>query len=95
MIQTQAEHLSQTSAILLTLEELSVKVLPPRPGYVKGLGMRPSSSSMNTTVAPAENNDYVQRLEQQIAQQNEQIARFEKSDKKQRKKIHSIIECLR
>ncbi|KAF5931996.1 hypothetical protein HYC85_028167 [Camellia sinensis] len=47
-------------------------------GYVKGLGMRPSSS-MNRIVAPARNSDYVQRLEMQIAQQNEQIARFEKS----------------
>ncbi|XP_028063215.1 uncharacterized protein LOC114266508 [Camellia sinensis] len=94
MIQMQEEHLSQTSAIPLTPEELSVKVLQPRPGYVKGLGMRPSSS-VNTTVAPAENNDYVQRLELQIAQQNEQIARFEKSEKKQSKKIQSIIECLR
>ncbi|KAF5931858.1 hypothetical protein HYC85_028029 [Camellia sinensis] len=71
--QTQAEHLSQTSAIPLTSEELSVNVLKPRPGYVKGLGIRPSSS-MNTTVAPAENSDYVQRLEMQIAQQKEQIA---------------------
>ncbi|XP_028052504.1 LOW QUALITY PROTEIN: probable LRR receptor-like serine/threonine-protein kinase At3g47570 [Camellia sinensis] len=32
MIQTQAEHLSQTSAIPLTPEELLVKVLSPRPG---------------------------------------------------------------
>ncbi|THG08616.1 hypothetical protein TEA_019336 [Camellia sinensis var. sinensis] len=72
MIEMQAEHLSQTSAIPLTPEELLVKVLKPRPGYVKGLGMRPSFF-VNTTVAPAENSDYVQRLEMQIAQQNEQI----------------------
>ncbi|THG07424.1 hypothetical protein TEA_025537 [Camellia sinensis var. sinensis] len=91
---TQAEHLSQTSAIPLTPEELSVKVLQPRPGYVKGLGMRPSFF-VNTTVAPAENSDHVQCLELQIAQQKEQIARFEKSEKKQSKKIQSIIECLR
>ncbi|XP_028105119.1 uncharacterized protein LOC114304165 [Camellia sinensis] len=52
---------------------IMVQVLQPRPGYVKGLSMR-SSSSVNTTVAPAENSDYVQRLELQIAQQNEQIA---------------------
>ena len=56
--------------------------------------MRPSFS-VNTAVAPAENSDYVQRLELQIAQQNEQITRFEKSEKKQSKKIQSIIECLR
>ncbi|XP_028082603.1 uncharacterized protein LOC114283924 [Camellia sinensis] len=93
MIKTQAEHLSQTGVIPLSQEELSVKVLKPRSGYVKGLGLRPSSS-MKTTVAPAENSDYVQRLEMQIAQQNEQIARFQKSEKKQSKKIQSIIECL-
>ena len=94
MIQILEEHLSQTSMIPLTPEELSVKVFHPRPGYVKGLGMRPSSF-VNTTVAPAENIDYVQRLELQIAQQNKQIARFEKSEKKQSKRIQSIIECLR
>lgn len=93
MIKTQAEHLSQTGVIPLSQEELSVKVLKPRSGYVKGLGLRPSSS-MKTIVAPAENSDYVQRLEMQIAQQNEQIARFQKSEKKQSKKIQSIIECL-
>ncbi|GMP42212.1 hypothetical protein CsSME_00012029 [Camellia sinensis var. sinensis] len=93
MIKTQAEHLSRTGVIPLSQEELSVKVLKPRSGYVKGLGLRPSSS-MKTTVVPAENSDYVQRLEMQIAQQNEQIARFQKSEKKQSKKIQSIIECL-
>ncbi|KAL7256764.1 hypothetical protein ACSBR1_010663 [Camellia fascicularis] len=67
---TQAEHLSQTGVIPLSPEKLSVKMLKPRSGYVKGLGLRPSSS-MKTTVAPAENSDYVQRLEMQIAQQNE------------------------
>ncbi|THG18006.1 hypothetical protein TEA_001401 [Camellia sinensis var. sinensis] len=91
--ETQAEHLSQTSVIPLSPEELSVKVLKPRSGYVKGLGLRPSSS-MKTIVAPAKNSDYVQCLEMQIAQQNEQIARFQKSEKKQSKKIQSIIECL-
>ncbi|KAF5932685.1 hypothetical protein HYC85_028856 [Camellia sinensis] len=93
-MQTQAEHLSQTGVIPLTPEELSVKVLKPRSGYVKGQAMRPSSS-MNTIVAPVENSDYVQRLEMQIEQQNEQIARFQKLEKKQSKKIQSIIECLR
>ncbi|XP_028063463.1 uncharacterized protein LOC114266737 [Camellia sinensis] len=66
MIKTQAEHLSQTGVIPLSQEELSVKVLKPRSGHVKGLGLRPSSS-MKTTVVPAENSDYVQRLEMQIA----------------------------
>ncbi|KAL7207457.1 hypothetical protein ACSBR1_029414 [Camellia fascicularis] len=75
IIQTQVEHLSQTGAIPLTPEELLVKVLKPRSSYVKELGMRPSSS-MKTIVAPAENSDYVERLEMQIAQKNEQIARF-------------------
>ena len=90
----QAEHLSETSVIPLPLEALLVKVLKPRSGYVKGLGMRPSSS-MKTTVAPAKNSNHVQYLEMLIAHQNEQIARFEKLEKKQSKKIQSIIECLR
>ncbi|XP_028100620.1 uncharacterized protein LOC114299982 [Camellia sinensis] len=41
MIQTQADHLSQPGSTPLTTEELSIKVLKPRSGYVKGLGMRP------------------------------------------------------
>ncbi|XP_028061663.1 uncharacterized protein LOC114265119 [Camellia sinensis] len=73
MIRTQADHLSQPGSIPLTAEELSIKVLKPRFGYVKGLGMRPSSSIRRTTTIYAETNDYVKRLEMQIETQKEQI----------------------
>ncbi|CAL5381635.1 unnamed protein product [Camellia sinensis] len=66
MIQTQADHLSQPGSTLLTTEELSIKVLKPRSGYGKGLGMRPSSSIRRTTTIYVETNDYVKRLEMQI-----------------------------
>ncbi|KAJ8640371.1 hypothetical protein MRB53_017065 [Persea americana] len=73
MIQTQADHLSQPGSIPLTAEELSIKVLKPKSGYVKGLGMRPSSSIRRTTTISAETNDYVKRLEMEIETQREQI----------------------
>ena len=73
MIQTQADHLSQPGSIPLTAEELSIKVLKPRSGYVKGLGMRPSSSIRRTTTIYAETYDYVKRLKMQIETQKEQI----------------------
>jgi hypothetical protein len=44
MLRLKEEHLVDTDAIPLTPEEVSVRVLKPRSGYVKGLGIRPSSS---------------------------------------------------
>ncbi|KAL7229620.1 hypothetical protein ACSBR2_008181 [Camellia fascicularis] len=44
MIKIQAEHCSQPGEVPITPEDLSVKVLKPRSGYVKGLGLRRSSS---------------------------------------------------
>ncbi|CAL5388439.1 unnamed protein product [Camellia sinensis] len=73
MIQTQADHLSQPGSTPLTAEELSIKVLKPRSSYMKGLGMRPSSSIRRTTTIYAETNDYVKCLEMQIETQKEQI----------------------
>ncbi|XP_028111254.1 uncharacterized protein LOC114309673 [Camellia sinensis] len=73
MIQTQANHLSQPGSTPLTAEELSIKVLKPRSGYVKGLGMRPSFPIRRTTTIYAKTNDYVKRLEMQIETQKEQI----------------------
>ena len=68
MIQTQADHLSQPRSTPLTTEELSIKVLKPRSGYVKGLGMRPLSSIRRTTTIYTETNDYVKCVEMQIEQ---------------------------
>ncbi|CAL5445178.1 unnamed protein product [Camellia sinensis] len=71
MIKIQAEHCSQPSVVPTTPEELSVKLLKPRSGYVKGLGLRPSFS-VGTTSAST-NIDYVRHLQMEIQEQNEEI----------------------
>ncbi|CAL5382930.1 unnamed protein product [Camellia sinensis] len=71
MIKIQAEHCSQPSVVPITPEELSVKVLEPRSGYVKGLGLR-RSFSVRTTSASTDS-DYVRRLEMEIQEQKEEI----------------------
>ncbi|KAF7130261.1 hypothetical protein RHSIM_Rhsim10G0117300 [Rhododendron simsii] len=48
MIQVEDEH-KQESAIPLSREQMSVKVLKKRSGYVKALGLRPSSSNRTTS----------------------------------------------
>ncbi|CAL5375465.1 unnamed protein product [Camellia sinensis] len=102
MIQTQADHLSQPGSTPLTAEELSIKVLKPRSGYVKGLGMRPSSSIMRATTIYAETNDYVKRLEMQIETQKEQIQiqnnkieDLEEGKKKQGEIMADVVNFLR
>ncbi|CAL5390473.1 unnamed protein product [Camellia sinensis] len=102
MIQTQADHLSQPGSIPLTAEELSIKVLKPRFGYVKGLGMRPSSSIRRTTTIYAKTNDYVKRLEMQIETQKEQIQMqnnkiedLEEGKKKQGEIMADVVNFLR
>ncbi|XXG62377.1 hypothetical protein AAC387_Pa05g0746 [Persea americana] len=102
MIQTQADHLSQPGSIPLTAEELSIKVLKPKSGYVKGLGMRPSSSIRRTTTISAETNDYVKRLEmeietqrEQIQMQNNKIEELEEGGKKQGEIMADVVNFLR
>ena len=102
MIQTQADHLSQSGSTPLTAEELSIKVLKPRSGYVKGLGMRPSSSIKRATTIYAETNDYVKRLEMQIETQKEQIQMqnnkiedLEEGKKKQGEIMADVVNFLR
>ncbi|KAL7161892.1 hypothetical protein ACSBR2_042384 [Camellia fascicularis] len=71
MIKIQAEHCFQPSVVLITLEELSLKELKPRSGYVKGLGLR-HSFSVRTTSASIDS-DYVRRLEMEIQEQKKEI----------------------
>ncbi|KAL7214619.1 hypothetical protein ACSBR1_026917 [Camellia fascicularis] len=71
MIKIQAEHCSQPGVVPITPEELFVKVLKPRSGYVKGLGLR-RSFSVRTTNAST-NSDYVRRLEMEIQEQKKEI----------------------
>ncbi|KAL7164045.1 hypothetical protein ACSBR2_040034 [Camellia fascicularis] len=65
MIQTQAEHCAQPGVVPLTPKELSVKVLKPRFGYVKGLSLRPSFS-IRGTIASIDAGNYVRGLEMEI-----------------------------
>ncbi|CAL5346470.1 unnamed protein product [Camellia sinensis] len=102
MIQTQADHLSQPRSTPLTAEELSIKVLKPRSGYVKGLGMRSSLSIRRATTTYAETNDYVKRLEMQIETQKEQIQMqnnkiedLEEGKKKQGEIMADVVNFLR
>ncbi|KAL7161896.1 hypothetical protein ACSBR2_042388 [Camellia fascicularis] len=71
MIKIQAEHCSRPGVVPITPKELSVKVLKPRSGYVKGLGLR-RSFSVRTTSASTDS-DYVRRLEMEIQEQKEEI----------------------
>ncbi|THG14633.1 hypothetical protein TEA_016417 [Camellia sinensis var. sinensis] len=71
MMKIQAEHCSEPGVVRITPEELSVKVLKPRSGYVKGLKLR-RSFSMRTFSASTDS-DYVRRLEMEIQEQKEEI----------------------
>ncbi|KAF5934176.1 hypothetical protein HYC85_030347 [Camellia sinensis] len=71
MIKIQAEHCFQPSVVPTTPEELSVKLLKPRSGYVKGLGLRPSFSVRTTSASTYI--DYVRHLQMEIQEQNEEI----------------------
>ncbi|KAL7200019.1 hypothetical protein ACSBR2_022180 [Camellia fascicularis] len=71
MIKIQVEHYSQPGIVPITPEELSVKVLKRRSGYVKGLGLRPSFSVRTTSGST--DSDYVRCLEMEIQEQKEEI----------------------
>ncbi|XP_058209414.1 uncharacterized protein LOC131322192 [Rhododendron vialii] len=67
MVQIEIEHNAQEGAIPITQVELSVKGLKARSGYVKGLGIRPSSSIRTV------NGEYVTHLEGKVQEQAEKI----------------------
>ncbi|KAG5547720.1 hypothetical protein RHGRI_013418 [Rhododendron griersonianum] len=67
MVQIEIEHNAQEGAIPITQEELSVKGLKARSGYVKGLGIRPSSSIR------IGNGEYVTHLEGKVQEQADKI----------------------
>ena len=60
MLRVQDEHCSTPEAHPLTKEEISMMVLKPRSGYVKGLGMRPFSSFR--TPASSSSTQYIQQI---------------------------------
>ncbi|KAI8571814.1 hypothetical protein RHMOL_Rhmol01G0148500 [Rhododendron molle] len=67
MVQIETEHNAQEGAIPITQEELSVKGLKARSGYVKGLGIRPSSSIRTVK------GEYVTHLEGKVQEQAKKI----------------------
>ncbi|KAG5551392.1 hypothetical protein RHGRI_009719 [Rhododendron griersonianum] len=79
IIEVEAEH-AEAGVTPITQEELSIKSLKAKSGYVKGLGMRPSSS-LRTTVASAANSQYVSHLESLVQEyQEERQAQQQKID---------------
>ncbi|KAG5523800.1 hypothetical protein RHGRI_030705 [Rhododendron griersonianum] len=73
IVRIVAEHNSQNGAVPITQEELSVKVFKAKSGYLKGLGMRPSSTVRSTIVGSVNNNEYVTHLEKKVDEQDELI----------------------
>ncbi|KAI8555133.1 hypothetical protein RHMOL_Rhmol05G0150700 [Rhododendron molle] len=77
IIEVEAEH-AKACVTPITQEELSIKSLKAKSGYVKGLGMRPSSSLRTTAAA---NSQYVSHLESLVQEyQEERQAQQQKID---------------
>ena len=70
----------------MTEEEISMMVLKPRSGYVKGLGMRPSSSLR--TPASSSSTQYTQQLKDRVEELQDANFRMEE-------KMEFIIQYLR
>ena len=66
----------------MTPEEVFVRVLKPRSGYVKGLGMRPSFSLK--IMSSSTSNAYVRQLEECIVELQEANRRQEEERKKRK-----------
>ena len=76
------EHLVDPDAIPLTPEEVSVRVLKSRSGYVKGLGIRPSSS-LRTIASSGMSKDDVQRQIAEIKEAaNSEITKIKEANKR-------------
>ncbi|KAF7127514.1 hypothetical protein RHSIM_Rhsim11G0015900 [Rhododendron simsii] len=104
MVQVDAT-VNQEGATPLTGEQVSVTVLKKRPGYVKGLGLRPSSSIRTTSESAlkalglrpssfATNHEYVSCLEMKIEAQNETIEKLLEANRQQQKINASMMEFL-
>ncbi|KAG5553280.1 hypothetical protein RHGRI_011218 [Rhododendron griersonianum] len=70
IVEVEAEH-AEVGVTPITQEELSIKSLKAKSGYVKRLGMRPSSS-LRTTVASAANSQYESHLESLVQEYQEE-----------------------
>ena len=95
MLRLEEEHLVDPDAIPLTPEEVSVKVLKPRSGYIKGLGIRPSSS-LRTIASSGMSKDDVQRQIAEIKEAaNSEIAELKKANKRHEEMTANILQFLR
>jgi hypothetical protein len=82
MLRLEEEHLVDPDAIPLTPEEVSIRVLKPKSGYVKGLGIRPSSS-LRTIASSGMFRDDVQRQIAEIKKvANSEIAELKEANKR-------------
>ena len=75
MLRVQDEHCSTLEAQPLTEEEISMMVLESRSGYVKGLGIRPSSSLK--TLASFSSTQYTQQLKGRVQELQDANYRLE------------------
>ena len=78
----QEDHCQDPNAIPLTQEEISNLVFKKKPGIVKGLGMR-SSSSLVTTASSNSSVEYIQWLENEIIELKEARVRDEEERAKE------------
>ncbi|KAF7154128.1 hypothetical protein RHSIM_Rhsim01G0150700 [Rhododendron simsii] len=104
MVQVDAA-LNQEGATPLTGEQMSVTVLKQKPGYVKGLGLRPSSSIRTTSEialkalglrpsSSATTHEYVSCLEMKIEAQNDTMEKLLEANRQQQKINASMMEFL-
>ena len=95
MLRLEEEHLVDPNAIPFTPEKVSVRVLKPRSGYVKGLGIKPSSS-LRTIASSGMSRDDVQRQIAKIKEvENSEIAELKKANKRHEEMTANILEFLR
>ncbi|KAH7864852.1 hypothetical protein Vadar_034637 [Vaccinium darrowii] len=109
MEKIEVEHNSQEGAVPMTQEDLSIKVFKKRSGYVKGLGMRPSSS-VRTYVNSYEyvtnlEKDHVEKIEasnttivelvEAKEQANATIADLVEAKEQQGRTLASVLEFLK
>ncbi|KAF7126967.1 hypothetical protein RHSIM_Rhsim11G0005600 [Rhododendron simsii] len=104
MVQVDAA-LNQEGATPLTGEQMSITVLKQKPDYVKGLGLRPSSSIRTTSEtalkalgwrpsSSATTHEYVSCLEMKIEAQNDTIEKLLEANRQQQKINASMMEFL-
>ena len=97
----QEDHYQDRNAIPFTQEEISNLVFKKKPGIVKGLGMR-SSSSLVTTASSNSLVEYIQWLENEIIElkeardrDEEERDREQEARAKQEKIQKNILNFLR